>query len=113
MKKEINNCMDCDNYSCLLQAKSEKCKAFRVKRPEKIEIEAFEDSEEYLTMIKPGYLTAIEVSIYKQEYESRTLPDRIRNQACDDWEKYIRSIGGIAECKLLHEKGCQCENNER
>ena len=34
------------------------------------------------------------------------------NKACDRWEKYIRSIGGIVECMLLHEEGCQCQNDE-
>ena len=34
------------------------------------------------------------------------------NKACDVWEKYIESHGGKIECDLLHEDGCQCENDE-
>lgn len=34
------------------------------------------------------------------------------NHCHEEYEKYIRSIGGIVECRLLHEEGCQCENDE-
>ena len=49
-------------------------------------------------------------------FSQREITDNIYgkgyNHACDKWEAYIRDIGGITECRLLHEQDCQCENDE-
>ena len=34
------------------------------------------------------------------------------NQAIDEYEAYIKSLGSKIECAVLHEPGCQCENDE-